>query len=79
MPVIATSRRRDALKYHRAHRGGHQVNAGDEVDNIVANAAYRVDARDRFNLLVFSHHVYLVAMTGIQGIQNDLIHIGESP
>ena len=70
-------RRGDTLQYHRAHRRGDQVNAGDKVDNVVADTAYRVDASDRFHLLIFTHHMYLVAMTVIQGIQNDLIYIGE--
>ena len=71
------NRRGDTLKHHRTHGGGDQINARDEVNHVVANATYRVDARDRFNLFVFTHHVNLIAMTGIQGIQNHLIHIGE--
>ena len=70
-------RRGNALKHHRANGRGHQIDTGDEVDNVFANAAYRINARHRLNLLVFAYHVYLIAMTGIQGIQDYLIHIGE--
>ena len=70
-------RRGDALKHNRAHGGGDQIDAGDKVNNVVADAADRVDARYCLNLLVFAHHMDLIAMTGIQGIQDDLIHIGE--
>ena len=50
---------------------------GNQFNNIIADAAYSVDAGDGINLLIFTHDMNLIAMTGIQGIEHDLIYIRE--
>ena len=71
------NRRGDTLKNDRTHGRGDQIDAGDQVDNVFPDAADRVDAGYRLNLLVFTDYMDLIAMTRIQGIQDNLIHIGE--
>ena len=46
---------------------------GNQVDDIIADAAHGVDAGDGINLFVFTYDMNLIAMTGIQGIEYDLI------
>ncbi len=48
---------------------------GNQVDNIIADAADSVDAGNRIHLLIFTHNMNLIAMTGIQGIEYDLVYI----
>ena len=50
---------------------------GNQVDDIIADAAHGVDAGDGINLFVFTYDMNLIAMTGIQGIEYDLIYIRE--
>ena len=69
------NRRGDALQHDRADGGGHQIHAGNQLYNFVANAADGVNAGNGIDLLVLADHVNLIAMTGIQGIKHDLIYI----
>ena len=61
----------------KADGGGDQVNAGNQVNDFIADAADGIDAGDGIDLLVFTDDMNLIAMTGIQGIKYHLIHIGE--
>ena len=69
--------RGDALKDHGTDGSGHQVDAGDQIHDLVANAADGIHAGDGIHLLIFANDVNLVAMTGIQGIKYGLINIGK--
>ena len=71
------NRRGDAFQHDRADGGGHQIHAGNQLDNFVADAADGVNAGNGINLLILADHVNLIAMTGIQGIKHDLIYIRE--
>ena len=69
------NRRGDAFQHDRADGGGHQIHAGNQLYNFVADAADGVNAGNGIDLLVLADHVNLIAMTGIQGIKHDLIYI----
>jgi hypothetical protein len=51
------------------------VNAGNQLNDFIADAADGIDAGNGIDLLIFADHVNLIAMTGIQGIKHNLIYI----
>ncbi|MNI48385.1 hypothetical protein D3C73_1029460 [compost metagenome] len=67
--------RRNALQHDRTNRGGHEINLGNQFNDIVADAADGVNAGNGINLLIFTDNMNLIAMTGIQGVENHLIYI----
>ena len=55
----------DTLQHHRADCRRDQIDLSNQGDDFVADAADRVYAGYRVDLLVFAHHMHLVAVTRV--------------
>ncbi len=59
------NRRSDALQYHRANGGRHEIDRGDKRHDILAGAVNRIHAGNGINLLLLAHHAHLIAVARV--------------